>query len=424
MFKNNPKIALLGLGKENLSFLKYLRKHNIKVQITICDSRKDIKKIRGVSYRLGSSFNKNLEDFDYIFRSPGWPLNCPGILRAIKMNTIVSSPMNVFFKLVKTNNIIGVTGTKGKGTTATLIAHILKTNKNSVFLGGNIGVAPFDFIDKVKKSDFVVLELSSFQLEDLILGPKYAVLTNFFKDHLKAADPNNPNYHKSLQKYWQAKIQIINQPNNQYFVVNHKLKERIKNINNRKIVYFTKTKLKNNLSGHYNLENIAAAEELAKLLKIKKEIIEKALLNFTNLEHRLELVIEKDGLRYYNNSFSTNVRSTILDLKSFKKNIILIAGGSDKGDNFESLASEIKKRVKYTILLPGKGADRIKEELNRLNYKNKKITKSMLEAVNLAKKKATAGDIVLLSTACASFGIFKNYKERGELFKKYVREKY
>lgn len=423
MFKNNEKIALLGLGKENISFLKYLKKHNIQNEITVCDFRKDIKREKGINYKLGNSFNKDLESFDYLFRSPGWSLNCPGVLKAKKEGSVISSPMNAFFKLVKSRNIIGVTGSKGKGTTATLISHILKTNKNKVYLGGNIGIAPFDFIDKVKKNDYVVLELSSFQLEDLKIGPKYAVLTNFFKDHLQAADPNNPNYHKSLQKYWQAKLQIINQPNNKFLVINHKLKERLKDLKNRKIIFFTKSELKNNLSGHYNLENIAAAEELAKILKIKKELVQKALLNFQNLEHRLEFVEEINKVKYYNNSFSTNVRSTILDLKSFKKNIVLIAGGADKGDNFKPLALEIKKRVKFSILLPGKGTDRIVSELNQFNYKKKKITKSMSEAVALAKRISVAGDLVLLSTACASFGIFKNYKERGDLFKKYVREK-
>lgn len=422
MFKQNEKIALLGLGKENLAFLKYLIKHKIKVSISVCDFREDIEKIKGVNYKLGKDFNTKLEEFDCLFRSPGWPLNCPGIIKAQKSGTIISSPMNAFLQLVKTKKIIGVTGSKGKGTTATLIAHILKQNKNKVFLGGNIGIAPFSFIDKVNKDDYLVLELSSFQLEDLKLGPRFAIITNFFKDHLQAADPNNPNYHQSLKKYWQAKLQIANQPNNKYLIINQKLENKVKDLKNRKIIYFTKTKLKNILVGSYNLENIAAAEVLAKQLKIKKTTIEQAVLNFKNLEHRLELVKEDGGKKYYNNSFATNVKSTILDLKSFKKSIILIAGGSDKGDNFELLAQEVLKRVKYTILLPGKGSLRIENELNKLGYRNKKNVKSMAEAVAVAKKVSQEKDTILLSTACASFGIFKNYKERGNLFKQYVRE--
>ncbi len=423
MFKANSKIALLGLGKENASFLKYLKKHKIKGQITICDFRENIKKIKGLKYKLGDSFNKGLENFDHLFRSPGWPLSCPGIIKAKKAGVNISSPMNAFLSLLKTKNTIGVTGTKGKGTTATLITDILKVNKNTVYLGGNIGTAPFDFIDKIKKNDFVVLELSSFQLEDLRIGPKYAIITNFFKDHQQAADPNNPNYHSSLEKYWQAKLQIINQPDNQYLIANYKLRNKLKKIKDRKIEYFSETELKHNLRGNYNLENIAAAEKLAEILKIKKEVLVRAVLNFKNLEHRLELVKTQNGISYFNNSFSTNVNSTVLDLKSFKKNIILIAGGSDKGDDFKLLAQEILKRVKYLILLPGKGSERIKKELNNLNYQKKKKAQSMLEAVNLAKGKAEKGDAVLLSTACASFGIFKNYKERGDLFKKYVRKK-
>jgi UDP-N-acetylmuramoylalanine--D-glutamate ligase len=424
----NQKIALLGLGQENQAFLLWLLKNKYPGKITICDKRDQNffeKKIRNkVNWQTGDSYKKDLDKFDYLFRSPGWPLNCPAIIFAKSQGVKISSPMNAFFLESPSSNIIGVTGTKGKGTTASLIYTILKTAKKSVFLGGNIGIAPFSFISKIKPKDYIVLELSSFQLEDLKISPKIAVITNFFPDHLKAADPFNPNYHQSLSKYWQAKANIFKHKNNQYLIINQKLKKKIKKEkNNTKVIYFTNSSLSSKLQGKYNQENIGAAVKVSECLKIPNTIIEKAVLNFKNLEHRLELVKEKDKIKFFNNSFATNPNSTILDLESFQSPIIQIAGGADKGSNFKELAKIIKKKVKYLILLPGQSSLRIKEELENIAYpKNKiKLVKSMKTAVLNAYKQAKKGDIVLLSTACASFGIFKNYKERGKEFKKYVK---
>ncbi len=433
LLKKKNKIALLGFGQENQAFLNYLLKNkNYKnLDITICDKRersvfKDkLNNLKNINWQSGKKYKYNLGSFDLLFRSPGWPLFCPEIIKAKKSGSIITSPMQAFFELCPSKNIIGVTGSKGKGTTATLIYNLLKNYKKSVFLGGNIGIAPFSFFEKIKKDSYIVLELSSFQLEDLKISPKISVITNLFSDHLSAADPNNPNYHLSFKKYWQAKLNIVKNPDNKYLIINKKLKEKIlKEKLNTKIIYFTKSKLDTLLIGDYNQENIAAAEKVALLLKIPKEIINHTINNFKNLEHRLEFVREINNVKYYNNSFSTNPDSTILDLKSFNSPIILIAGGADKGANFKKLAIEIKKKVKFLILLPGKSSIRIKQELIKLKYfKNKiKETKSMQEAILFANKQANNNDVVLLSTACASFGIFKNYKERGNEFKKYVKK--
>ena len=155
-----------------------------------------------------------------------------------------------------------------------------------------------------------------------------------------------------------------------------------------------------------------------------KNIYLKTIADFSNLNHRLEFVKKINNVSYFDNSFSTTPESTVLDLKSFKNNIILIAGGADKGANFLPLAKEIKKRVKFLLLLAGKGTERIKIELKKVNYPPKKMIEvfSMPEAVNIAKKQAQNGDTVLLSTACASFGLFKNYKERGNLFQEEVKK--
>ncbi len=433
--ENKIKIALLGLGMDNLALLHLLDTNNAPAEITICDFRDKNKlpKIKlkhlAINYRLGSEFNKNLSDFSILFRAPGWPVNCPGISAALKSGkTKLSSPLNLFLDLAPTNNIIGVTGTKGKGTTASLIYKILiAANKNTqkkVFLGGNIGIAPLSFLRKVKTGDYVILELSSFQLEDLESSPKIAVITNLFKEHLAPADPNNPNFHPSLKKYWQAKLNIANNKNNKYLIINETLKNEIKKEKVfGKIIYFQASNLPSKLTGDYNRQNIAAAIEVAKILNIKAEIYKKVIANFQNLEHRLELVAEINGIKYFDNSFSTTPESTELDLKSFKEDIIQIAGGADKGADFKSLAKTIKQKTNFLILLPGQGSNRIQAELEKIKFPKNQfaVAKDMLEAVRIAKQKAKPGSVVILSTACASFGIFKNYKERGDLFKKYVR---
>jgi UDP-N-acetylmuramoylalanine--D-glutamate ligase len=426
------KIALLGFGLDNQALLALLNKHKIKTEITICDARpaSALPAVKAsyspINYRLGKSFNKNLYEFDILFRSPGWPISCPGIREAKKTGrTEISSPLNLFFALCPSKNIIGVTGTKGKGTTATLIYKILRETKKRVWLGGNIGISPLNFLDSIKPADYVVLELSSFQLEDLRYSPRLAVITNLYKEHLAPADPHNPNFHPSFAAYWQAKLQITKNSGNKYLVINKKLSAKIKTAKLKtKVIYFGASSLPTKLIGGFNQQNIAAAVAIAELLKIKAAAYKKTIADFSNLEHRLEFIQEIKGVKYFDNSFSTTPESTELDLKSFAEPIILIAGGADKGADFRTLAKTIKKKVKLLILLPGKATPRLKKAIEAAGLKKnrRQDAADMKEAVKITKTAGTAGDIVLLSTACASFGIFKNYKERGDLFKKYVRE--
>ncbi|MEI6597042.1 MAG: UDP-N-acetylmuramoyl-L-alanine--D-glutamate ligase [bacterium] len=421
----NKKIAILGLGLENLFLVKYILKHKVKCEITVCDARVEIKNKLPALWQLGKAYNKNLGKFDVLFRAPGWPLNCPGIKIAKKKGVIVSSPMQLFFELSPSKNIIGVTGTKGKGTTASLIYEILKTAGKRVWLGGNIGVAPFSFIDKIKKTDWVVLELSSFQLENTTVNPYIAVITNFYSEHLAPADPNNPNYHKSLKAYRDAKLNIVKYQNKEdKAVLNYKLQ-----ITNYELkakgqkIYFKKSELKSRLIGEHNKENIAAAVEVAKIVGVKQEIIKKTVANFKGLEHRLELVRELDGIKYYDDSFATTPGSTIIALKSFTTPIVLFLGGADKEADFSELAKEVKKRCKFVVLLNGKAKPRIKKELLKVKFSENKIklVNNIKDAVLSAHEQANNGDIILLSTACASFGMFKNYKQRGDLFKAEVK---
>ena len=436
----NKKICILGFGIENQALVEFLLKKKIKCEITICDAKKDTRcpighRVSWVKWRLGKNYDANLDKFDIIFRVAGYPLfklrrNAPR-----RVPAIISSPTKLFFDLCPTKNIIGVTGTKGKGTTSGLIYKIFKADGKNVFWGGNIGIPMFSFMHKIKKNDWVVLELSSFQLEDMTVSPKIAVITNFSKEHLAPADPNNPNYHSSMQKYWDAKMNIFRwQGKGDFAIINSKFQIiNNKQISNNKfqitklkskIIYFTKSDLPSKLIGEHNKENIAAAVEVAKLAGVKNEIIKKAVAGFKGLEHRLEYIRTVNGIKYYNDSFATTPESAIIALKSFSQPIILLTGGADKGSCFKQFAKEIKKSVKFVVLLNGKATPKIKKELLKIKYpKNKmQLVYNIKDAVKVARENADKGDIVLLSTACASFGMFKNYKERGELFKQEVKK--
>lgn len=442
----NKKIAILGLGIENYALVKYLLKHKIKCEITICDKQKNIGAIHklpqrdNIHWQLGKNFNKKLKKFDILFRSPGWP-----ITPFLTKDMTLSSPIKLFFQLCPTKNIIGVSGTKGKGTTASLIYKILKAAGKRVWLGGNIGVAPFEFIDKIKKNDWTILELSSFQLEDMKVSPHISVITNLSPEHLAAADPNNPNYHKNLKSYYKAKLNIVKWQNEdnkailnyELRIKNNKLKSKVLTfsgrnkkadcywLNNNKIKFHNSIFIiHTSLPGDHNKENIAAAVLAAKTVGINNNIIKTAVADFKGLEHRLEYVRTLNKVKYYNDSFATTPESTIIALNSFNEPIVLLAGGAEKKSNFKKLAKIIKQKVKFLVLLNGQATPRIKKEITEIGFPDNKIrlAHSINKAVRLAKENTSPGDIVLLSTACASFGMFKNYKERGKLFKKIVKK--
>lgn len=427
---DKKKIALLGLGLDHQALITLFAKYNVKAEITICDKKPkaDLPAITNnrlsIKWQTGKKYNNHLDRFDIIFRSPGWPLWEAGLKSARQAGREITSSIQLFIDLCPSQKIIGVTGTKGKGTTATLINQILKDAGHRSWLGGNIGLSPLAFLDKIKIKDYVVLELSSFQLEDLKSSPTLSVITNFFPEHLAPADPNNPNFHRSLSAYWQAKLNIARHPKNRWLVANIKLRQRLSAFKITKhLILFSASDLPTRLVGQYNQENIGAAASVAKILKIPASSYKKTIANFNNLENRLELVRRYRGAAYYNNSFSTTPESSILDLDSFSSPIILIAGGADKGADFYRFAKTIQAKTKHLILLPGAGTKKIKKALQKVGYKPNCITlaSDMEKAVRIAKKLAAKKDIVLLSTGCASFGLFKNYKERGSLFKKYVR---
>lgn len=416
-------IILLGLGSENFFLLLWLRENGFTNNITIWDKltkeklaeRYDfLAKAKNINWILNKNL-PDLKDYSLIVRSPGVFIN-PADRKKLQKKLI--GPMQLFLDFCPTKNIIGVTGTKGKGTTSSLIYQILKAAHKRVWLGGNIGVAPFSFINQIKPTDYVVLELSSFQLQEVTTGPRIAVFTNFSPEHLAPADPNNPNHHVSLKDYWNSKLNITKAT--KLAIINHKLKATYSkaSVGKHKIIYFNSSNLKSNLVGEHNKENIAAAVEVAKYLKISKQIIIKTVKKFRGLEYRIEKVGEKNGVEYYNDSFATTPEATQTALKSFNKPIILLASGAEKKSDFSKLAKDIKKQVKYLVLFKGQSTTRLKKEVLKTGFKasNISIASSMNDAVTKARKKAIKGDIILMSPATASFGMFKNYKDRGKQF--------
>jgi len=430
----NKKICFLGLGIENYALLMFLLQKKLRAEFFVCDARQNItspasgtlsliRRGHGVRWKLGKNYDRDLDKYDIIFRIAGYPLFNKNIIRAMMAGVTVSSPAKIFFDLCPSKNIIGVTGSKGKGTTASLIFQILKDAGKRVHFGGNIGVPLFSFFKKIKPDDWVVLELSSFQLEDLHLSPHIAVITNFFPEHLAAADPLNPNCHKTLAAYWEAKAVIFTHQNKRDFlVVSEELREKLRHekIPSR-VRYFGSLALPTPLVGSHNKRNIAAAQTVARIVGISRGQIKKSIAAFNGLEHRLELVAVKDNRRYYNDSFATTPEASITALNSFEPgHILLLAGGASKASDFSSFAGEVKKCVHEIVLLPGKGSREIKIALNAAKFKHVHTAPDMKQAVAAAERFSQPGDVILLAPACASFGIFKNYKDRGEQFKRAV----
>lgn len=480
----NKKIAILGLGVENQALLKWLINHNAK-DITLCDKNPQIvnriSHIANLKCQTGENYLKNLNKFDIIFRTPGLPVNTPEIEKAKKAGVEVSSQMKLFMDLCPAK-IIGVTGTKGKGTTSTLIYNILSEDSkkdvrslrgsqasgkrlrptflksSDIFLAGNIGNAPIDFLDDIKKDDWVILEMSSFQLQDMTKSPNIAVVLNITSDHL--------DYHKDTKEYIEAKTNIVRyQKEDDYAVINadYLTSFRFAAISPTEHDYYFSTKKSVDqgtyiewepkvganwgkiilrtakkdieitktydikLRGSHNLENICAAITASYLVGADVKDIKQVVENFRGLPFRIELVFEDGEVKYYNDSASTNPDTTIAAIKSFAEPVILVAGGSSKGADYTKLGEELVKSSVKTVILMGVTADKIQSGiLDAESGKNKKINivraKNLNEAIDKAKKEAKPGDVVLFSPASASFDMFRDYKDRGNQFNKLIKK--
>lgn len=343
---------------------------------------------------------------------------------------------HIFFQEVRTRNIIGVTGTKGKGTTSTLVFEMLKAAGKRAFLGGNIGVPVLDFVRDVSPDDWVVLELSNFQLYNLTYSPHIAVCLMIVSEHM--------DWHPDMTDYTEAKANLFRHQKPDdiaiYFSANEYSTKIASYSPGIKIPYFRKPgayvddakimiggeeiidKSEVKLLGEHNLQNICAALTAVWQITQDKDAIRRALANFSGLEHRLEFAGEIDGVKYIDDSFGTTPDTAIVAMKAFEQPKIIILGGSDKGADFAVLAKEIKSSSVRHVIVIGQIADKIVAALQAAGYND--ITTGlgdMKAIVDKARQLAKPGDVVLLSTGAASFGMFKNYKDRGEQFKQAVQ---
>lgn len=405
------KVAILGYGLEGQDAERYFK--NQKSNIKILDQK------------ISSDYLNNLKDFDLIVRSPGVYRYLPEIVKAEKAGVEITSGVKLFFEECP-GKIIGVTGTKGKGTTSSLIYEILKNAGKDVYLVGNIGKPYLELLPKLTKDSFVVMELSSFQLIDLTKSPDIAVVLNITLDHM--------DWHKDKEEYINAKKNIVRYQSVSDFAIINSEYEVSKSFSKDtcgKVIFFSKKDLENKykerllIRGEHNLENIAAAVSVAKVLKIKEDIILKTVQSFKGLEHRLELVKEINGVTFYNDSFATGPQPTIAAIRSFTEPITLILGGSDKGLNYDELGKEVacNKQVNKIIVI-GQVGPMIIRSLNNAGFRGSIINlklKSMVKIVENAFRNTHCGGVVLLSPAAASFDMFENYKDRGKQFKKAVQ---
>jgi len=463
-FKNKPhdaealrgkKIAVIGKGLEGESSAKFLKKHGAEVEVR--------DKSQGDNYLLG------LDKFDLVVRSPGIRIDKLITHNSELITKKLTSQTKLFFDLSPTKNIIGVTGTKGKGTTSSLIYEMLKADGRDAYLGGNIGVPPFDFIEKLNKDSWVVLELSSFQLQDLTKSPHIAVFLMVTSEHL--------DYHKDISEYVEAKRNILNhQSEADFAIINRDYSaSNESDIHGDGKVYFISRereveegcfalgnqvilRLKGNdiplidtrellLRGDHNHENVCAASLSAYLAGVKAGTITHVLKSFKGLEHRLELVDKINGVEYYNDSFSTTPETAIAAILSFKNPEILLLGGSSKNSDFSELGQVMSSRDNIKAIIGiGVEWERIKTQL-KFDYSSSEVSTesrssekdssgqartikpliiegadTMEKIVLAASKIALPGDVVLLSPACASFDKFKNYKDRGNQFKEEVKK--
>ena len=401
------KVAILGYGLEGKDAEKYFKALGAEIDI--------------LDQKFNKDYLNDLDKYDLVVRSPGVYPYKPEL-----KNARVITPIKIFFNKCP-SKIIGVTGTKGKGTTSTLIYEILKKAGCDVYLVGNIGKPYLELLPKLTKESFVVMELSSFQLIDLDKSPSIAVILNITLDHM--------DWHKNKEEYVSAKKNIVRyQTASDYAVINseYDVPKSFIELTKANVVLFNKNKLEEEykekllLKGSHNLENIAAAVAVSKILKVDDKTIKQVVSNFKGLEHRLELVKEVDGISFYNDSFATGPQPTIAAIRSFTEPITLILGGSDKGLNYDELGKEIvaNKQVKKIIII-GKVGPLIISGLNKAGFRGGVInlkTKDMTKIVENAFRNTPRGGIVLLSPAAASFDMFENYKDRGNQFKKAVYE--
>lgn len=446
-------ICLLGFGREGKSSYKALRKFVPDLTIIISDSnsncRNEFTNEFGadpqVRFYCGEEFLKPLAQCDIIIKSPGISLK---VLAKLDVASKITSQTEIFLELFR-DQVIGVTGTKGKSTTVSLLYKIIKNSGRDVLLGGNIGVPPLDFLDQINPETLLVFEMSSHQLENIRVSPRVAVLLNVFQEHL--------DHYKSYRDYQLAKYNIARwQKPGDIFIwngTNEILRGLLSEFpvesvqmlihcrpgdkagarcqDNHLIIddgageiCFENFCHRRKLPGEHNLTNILAAAIAAYTKGVDPEIIRKTTETFEGLPHRLEYIGARNGARFYNDSISTIPESTIEALKTLPDAHTLLLGGFDRGVDYSSLVSYLQHHPVKKILFIGKAGQRIANELlGSDDHSKAMIFKDFESAVNTAISITPAGATCLLSPAAASYDMFKNFEHRGEKFRQMILEK-
>jgi UDP-N-acetylmuramoylalanine--D-glutamate ligase len=436
-------IALIGYDTDGKSSYEYFAARGDRV--TICDQNETLAVPEGASAQLGGHYLDNLDEFDLIVRTSGMPAS-----KILEKNPDVAgkitTQINEFFAASPTRHIIGVTGTKGKGTTCTLITKMLLAAGKDARVGGNIGIPPLSFIGELTPESWVILELSSFQLSDIRYSPPIAVCLMVVPEHL--------NWHADMADYKTAKSRLFAQQTADdvaiYLASNPDTTEIASAGAGRKLPYYqqpgawvngtavtidgqeicTTDELK--LLGKHNWQNVCAAVTAVWEAGIRDiAAMRSVLTSFSGLEYHIERIRELDGVQYYNDSFGTTPETAIVAMEAFSEPKIMIVGGSDKGVEFDGLAQAIAaQNVRHVVLIgntaPSDGqlptaSLKIAAALEVQHFTNvtslvRRGGPTMQEAVDTARAVAQAGDVVLLSTGCASFDMFPNYKARGAQF--------
>lgn len=449
-FKTGVKdkdITVIGIGISNLPLIKYLAE--LGAHVTACDRRtkddlgesyKELSQI-GVKLNLGGTYLENLSG-DIIFKTPGMRYDVPQLLKAKESGSVVTSEMEVFFDVCP-SHIIAVTGSDGKTTTTTLIHKMMTNAGYTTWLGGNIGNPLLTDAEKMKKDDWVILELSSFQLHTMRKSPEIAVITNI--------SPNHLDMHKDYQEYIDAKKNImlyqsadntliVNADNEVTSLIGKEAKGRVKYFSRtqKADVYLDGSIIKRGsdsvlnindikIPGMHNVENYMTAIAAVQGL-VDDKVITDVAKDFGGVEHRIELVRTLDGVRYYNSSIDSSPNRTINTLRVFPEKVIMIGGGKDKGIPYDEIGPSLAEHVKVLILI-GATSDKIAEALDNEikrsgNGKDIEVIRASTyeDAVNTARSRAHEGDVVILTPASTSFDMFRNFEERGNLFKKIVNE--
>lgn len=442
---NGKNVLIIGLARTGLSALKKLNERGVKVSINdskteeeLSDILKEVRKIGDFNLILGDR-PKKLDEYDTMIVSPGVPLDLDFVREFKSMGKRVIGEIELAYELNDRPRILGITGTNGKTTTTSLTGEIFKKAGKDVYIVGNIGSPVIDVIDNADENSYLVTELSSFQLESIENYKPYASsILNITPDHL--------NRHHTMENYMEAKYNVFrNQDENNYCILNYD-DEELKKLNSRvkaNILWFSvKEKVKGiylngddivvnmpgqdeyvickfseiSLPGLHNLNNNMAAILLALVCDIDRDVITDVIKNFKAVEHRLEYVDEIGGVKFVNDSKGTNPDSTIKAVNAYDNPLILIAGGYDKESDFDELMSEAKRNVKKIVTL-GQTSDQIEKSARKNGINDVVHAENMAHAVKIAYDSAVKGDTVLLSPACASWGMYNNYEERGVDFK-------